>query len=237
MKNPVKPLTHDQYKWSKRRPYFVLWRDAKKQLDKYLEMGSDDDTLPLTVVACMLSPKGDEGIKQWFFELCAACEHELLPYTGILEPEYEEYPINPVYPEIKGQRLKPGNGIESITIKVPDIKKWLQENGPWPLDPSIPLSQLWSNDDLITETARQEDQKLSFHALKKNYPNVGWRKAFENNNRNGLKACRVTGKGSRTVWKRKVESWMVEKGYLTDGPKTRKQKNALDLNTFLVEPK
>lgn len=181
-------------------------------------------TLDIGELAKMIAPCDKDEEKATFKKLAYAIQGDLLP-----SPHKNRLSVSYGDP-------KP-NGL--VYVKRDDFQSYLKEANPWPIPPTHPYIVLkrWFSvlkqdgsdtaakksdsprppidDKCQQDDHTQTDQKLSSHALEENYPHVKWRNKFEQGDKNGLNACRVNpGKRDRTVWKSKVEVWLIETGDL-----------------------
>jgi hypothetical protein len=101
----------------------------------------DADSHYIWVVACLLySAREAASIIEKAEELLYLCQNYRIPCEGDSFDRYEEYIINPMFPEIKGKRY-----ISGLTAKLSKetVSKYLHDYREWPLAHNVPLSRWW----------------------------------------------------------------------------------------------
>lgn len=115
------------------------WPSAYDEFDANPEANS----LPIWVVACLLYP-ANETVKiiEKAEELLYLCQNFRIPCEGDPSDRYEEYIINPLFPEIKGKRY-----ISGLYAKLSKetVSRYLQQYREWPLAADVPLSKWWGD--------------------------------------------------------------------------------------------
>jgi hypothetical protein len=138
------------------------WPQAYDEFDVNPEASS----LPIWVVATLLFPaRKTTKIIEKAEELLYLCQNFRIPCEGDCSDRYEEYIINPMFPDIKGKRF-----ISGLTAKLSKetVTKLLQAYREWPLAADVPLSKWWGKERLESlPTIHQPDKPLD-----KNNPEI-----------------------------------------------------------------